>query len=296
MSLDVALVSCRDLPEPDPDAAPLAAALEAAGLSSQVMAWDDESLDWSIPRLAVLRSCWNYPQHPAEFKAWAASTARATRLLNPLPIVEFSVHKRYLLALEAAGVPVAPTVLVEKGDTTPLLKIMEEQNWTRAVVKPAVSAASFRTLLVGESDEGLEAGESHLRDLAADRDTLVQAYLPSVEGYGERALVWVDGELTHAIRKTPRFDGQDEAVSQEAIPISTAEARLAEQVMSALDDQSLSGVDTTDLLYARIDMAPGPQDNPVVMELELIEPSLFFNQKPAALERFTAAIKRRLAG
>jgi glutathione synthase/RimK-type ligase-like ATP-grasp enzyme len=204
MSLDVALVSCRDLPEPDPDAAPLAAALEAAGLSSQVMAWDDESLDWSVPRLAVLRSCWNYPQHPVEFEAWATATARATRLLNPLPIVEFSVHKRYLLALEAAGVPVAPTVLVEKGDTTPLLEIMEEQNWTRAVVKPAVSAASFRTLLVRESDEGLEAGESHLRDLAADRDTLVQAYLPSVEGYGERALVWVDGELTHAIRKTPK--------------------------------------------------------------------------------------------
>jgi hypothetical protein len=115
-----------------------------------------------------------------------------------------------------------------------------------------------------------------------------------VEGYGERALVWVDGELTHAIRKTTRFQDQDEAVSPEAIPISTAETRLAEKVLVALKDPNLAGIDAADLLYARIDMAPGPKDTPVVMELELIEPSLFFVQEPAALQRFTTAIKNRL--
>ena len=295
MSLDVALVSCQELPEPDPDAAPLAAALDAAGLSNQVLAWDDETVDWSAPRLAILRSCWNYPQHHVAFQRWATETAQATQLINPLPIVRWNLHKRYLLALEAAGIPIAPTVLVERGDSLSLAEIMRDKRWDRVVVKPAISAASYRTLLVEEGEDEFHAGEQHLRDLVTEQDTLVQAYLPAVEGYGERALVWVDGELTHAIRKTTRFADDDEAVSPEAIPISTAETRLAEKVLAALKDPNLAGIDASDLLYARIDMAPGPQDTPVVMELELIEPSLFFVQEPAALQRFIAAIQRRLA-
>ncbi len=129
--------------------------------------------------------------------------------------------------------------------------------------------------------------EAHLAALLEHGDALVQQYLPSVQEYGERALVWIDGEVTHAVRKSPRFEGEEESVS-EAVPVSAAEEDLARAAIAA------SPGGGRDLLYARVDMAPGPDRRPVLMELELLEPSLFFDQAPAALERYIAALGREL--
>lgn len=280
--MDVSLVSCAKLPEPDPDAAPLAAELSAAGISHRVRAWDDPGVDWSEARLTLLRSTWNYPRQREAFLEWARAVACVSELWNPLPVVRWNSHKRYLLELEQAGVPVAPTELIPQGGNERLGEVMARNGWELAVVKPAVSAASFRTMLVGPDDS--EAGERHLSALVAERDVLIQRYLPSVEDYGERALVWIDGELTHAVRKTPRFHGDDESVS-DAVSISATEAALAHRAIEMVEGP---------LLYARIDVAPGPEGDPVLMELELIEPSLFFPQNPAALARYVAAVRRLL--
>lgn len=281
--LDVALASCRTLPEPDPDAAPLGRALAEAGLSAEVLAWDDAAADWSRARATVLRSTWNYPSRIDAFLAWARRVDSCSRLWNPLPVVRWNTDKRYLLELERKGIPVTPTVLLPRGSIVTLHEVLGETGWREAVVKPAVSAASFRTRRVGPDDAG--GGEAHLRGLLDERDVLVQRYLPSVEDYGERALVWIDGELTHAVRKTPRFEGEDESVSVDPVPIATSESRLARRVIEAVGQP---------LLYARVDVAPGPSGEPLVMELELVEPSLFFTQGPSALERFVAGIRSRL--
>jgi hypothetical protein len=282
--MDIALATCLRLPEPDHDAAPLAAALAAAGIDARPLAWDDPAADWSRARMTVLRSTWNYPEQPDRFLAWAERAARVSHLCNPLPVVRFGLHKGYLLGLERRGVPIAPTVLVARGARTTLAELLSERGWSDVVVKPAVSAASFRTLRVGPRD--LAAGEAHLRALAAERDVLVQCYLPSVESHGERALVWIDGELTHAVRKSPRFAGESESVSAGAVPIAPAEAELARRAIDAVDPPPV---------YARVDVAPGLDGSPVLMELELIEPSLFFPQAPRALARFVAALERKLA-
>jgi glutathione synthase/RimK-type ligase-like ATP-grasp enzyme len=281
--VDVALVSCRELPEPDPDAGPLASALAAAGIDARVLAWDDPRAPWAETRLAVLRSPWNYPHHLQAFLTWAARVASFAELWNPLHVVRFSAHKGYLLALEQAGVPVTPTVLLPRGSRTTLTALLAERGWDEAVVKPVVSAASFRTRRVHAARP--EEGEVHLRHLVRERDVLVQRYLPAVEDHGERALVWVDGALTHAVRKSPRFEGEAECVSREAVPISPAEADLARRALAAAPGP---------LLYARVDVAPGPGGDPLLMELELVEPSLFFAQGPIALERLVAALRRRL--
>jgi glutathione synthase/RimK-type ligase-like ATP-grasp enzyme len=280
--MHVALASCRVLPEPDPDAEPLSAALVRAGIEAEVLAWDDPSSDWSRATLTVLRSTWNYPQRPDDFLAWAARAARVTDLWNPLEVVRWNIHKRYLLELERQQVPIAPTVLVPREDRTSLATLLTEKGWTDAVVKPAVSAASFGTLRV--TDANRAEGEAHLASLVAERDVLVQRYLSSVEDYGERAIIWVDGKVTHAVRKSPRFAGADESISA-AVPIRPEEAALAMRAVAGI---------ATPALYARIDVAPGPDGTPVIMELELIEPSLYFAQGPEALERLVAAIQRRL--
>ena len=277
--LDVAIATCEVLPEPDPDAAPLSAALEAEGISHVFAGWS--APEWPESRITLLRATWDYPWHLERFRPWIDDVARRSELWNPADVVRWNLHKRYLLDLEAAGLPVTPTELVEAASRESLDTILDRRGWTEAVVKPAVSAGSFKTLRTRRGDL---AGETHLRALAAERDVLVQQYLPSVEGYGERALVWVDGEVTHAVRKTPRFQGQDESVS-EAMPVTDAERALADRAVRCAPGE---------LMYARVDVAPDSDGSPVIMELELVEPSLFFPQGPAALKRLVGALKRRL--
>ena len=283
--LDIAIATCMTLPEPDPDQAPLSAALDAAGLQSQVLPWDAPDIHWPGARLTLLRSTWNYAQNLDTFLAWAEKADRSSRLVNPLAVLRWNSHKGYLQELQAAGVPVAPTVLVGQGTRGDLMgPIGQELGPGDLVIKPAVSAASYRTRRFSQRDP--EAG-AHLEALLQDGDALVQRFIPSVEGYGERALVCIEGEVTHAVRKAPRFEGEDESVS-EAVPVTAAEQALARQALAALPF-------STPLLYARVDMAPGPDGAPLVMELELLEPSLFFPQCPAALERYVDGLKRRLA-
>jgi len=283
VAADIALATCLTLPEPDFDEAPLVAALTRAGLTVAVPAWDDPAADWSAP-ITVLRSTWNYALAREAFVRWAEQVASLSTLVNPVEIVRWNSHKSYLLDLQSQGVPIAPTVLVRRGDHAPLADVMSDQGWTEVVIKPAVGAGSFKCMRVRSGD--VPRGEAHLRALAAERDVLVQRYLPAVEDYGERALVWIDGELTHSVRKSPRFDDEDEHVSH-AMPISAAERSLAELALGKLPRD-------VDLLYARIDVAPGPAGDPVLMELELLEPSLFFAQGPVALERFVMGLQRRL--
>ena len=286
--MDIALATCRILPEPDPDEAPTLAALRAAGLHAEALAWDDPDADFSAARMTVLRATWNYPDDPRRFLAWLERTAAVTELWNPLPAVRWNLHKEYLLELERAGVPVVPTCLVRRGEETALAEILAARGWSEVVIKPAVSNASRLTVRCGPATR--EEGEAHLRALAERDDALVQPYMASVEGYGERSLVWIDGEITHAVRKSPRLLQEDEAVTG-PLPVSAAEAEVAR---TALEAAAAAGADGDPFLYARIDLAPGPDGMPQLMELELIEPSLFFPFCPAALDRFVRAVVRKL--
>lgn len=276
----VALVSCVKLPEPDPDQGLLLEAVRAHGVEAEVASWDDERVDWSKFDRAVLRSTWNYYHAVDRFLAWAERASELTELCNPLSIIRWNTHKKYLVDLEQRRIPVVRTHFVDRGSNESLASAMHALDARTVVVKPAVSAASFRTMRVDAAN--LRDGEAHLRALVAERDVMVQPYVSSVEAYGERSIVCIDSVLTHSIRKSPRFGGESENVS-DALPIQADERTLAERVLSAVPEK---------LLYARIDMARDDQNRPCVMELELVEPSLFLRQSKTALERFAAAIAR----
>jgi hypothetical protein len=272
----VRLVTCRPIPEPDPDEGPLLAALRAAGLDARVAAWDDPAESWD-GGLSVIRSTWDYHHRIDAFLAWVDRAAARSTLLNPAPAVRFSAHKRYLTTLADAGLPVVPTVQLARGASVALADVMADRGWRDVVVKPAVSCASFRTARFGAGDG---AGDGFLRALLAERDAMVQPYLASVEGHGERAVVWIDGAITHAVRKSPRFGGESETVSEALVP--TDDERAAADAFVAHVGR--------DLLYARVDLARDERGRPVLMELELIEPSLFLVQHPPALERLARGI------
>ena len=283
----IAIATCKAPPEPDPDEALLLDALRGSGLEASVLAWDDADAQERLRAadLVVLRSTWNYYQDVDAFLAWVTAIGGVTKLLNPPSIVRWNAEKSYLFDLEKRGVDIVPTERVRRGERRALAEILDARRWDEVVIKPLVSAGSFRTERFSRAS--LSAGQEFLDGLVLDRDAMVQRWMPSVETYGERSLVWIDGEITHAIRKTPRFAGGVEQVSG-AVPVADDERAFA---MRAVEPFA-SGPDR--LLYARIDMVRDADGVLRIMELELIEPSLFFQQSPAALARFVAAIRRRL--
>jgi hypothetical protein len=276
------IATCRPLPEPDVDEELLLEALRVRGVSARMAAWHDPQEAWDEPVPTLVRSTWDYIHDVEAFAHWIRRAARAAPLWNPAAVMLGNLHKAYLLELAGRGVPVVPTELVERGANPGLARLCQARGWRDVVVKPAIGAGSFETHLLRGADAG--AADSLLARLAAARDVLVQPYLPAVETHGERALVWIDGGFTHSVRKSPRFADGIEQVSA-ALPLTEAEQRLGAAALEPLQDQ---------LLYGRVDVAPGPDGVLRVMELELVEPSLFLAQEPLALQRLADGIVRRL--
>jgi glutathione synthase/RimK-type ligase-like ATP-grasp enzyme len=270
----------------DLDQAPLVQALEDRGVNVRVLPWDDKEAQpgFAAAKACLLRSTWNYVQNYERFLPWIDWCAGVTALWNPATIVRWNSHKRYLLELETRGIPIVPTKLYLRGQPASVAELNDAG--ADLVIKPAVSAGSFGTIRsTGDHTNGL----AHLLRMLAERDMLVQRYQPSVDGYGERALVCIDGELSHAVRKGARFAGQGENVSADAVPVADDERALAARVLAAVPSCAAGS-----LLYARVDLVRDEAGQPRVMELELIEPSLFFGRHPPAAALLAAALVARL--
>lgn len=280
----IALATAREVPDLDDEARLLRDALRARGAGCEAAVWDDDR-DWASYDLVVVRCTWDYAERVAEFLAWAERVAAVTRLENSLDHLRFTTDKHYLRVLADAGVPVVPSVFVEPGDPAehPYLEVEH-------VVKPAVSAGSRGTLRLGP--EEADASRAHTRALLdAGRSVLVQPYLADVDTAGETALVLLGGELSHAMRKGPllqRGAGLVEGLyaQEEMSPRdpSAAELRVTEQVMAAV-----AGAVAGPTTYARVDLLP-TGDGPVVLEVELAEPSLFLDHVPGSAERAADAV------
>jgi glutathione synthase/RimK-type ligase-like ATP-grasp enzyme len=285
----VTAAAARDL---DEDLPPLEAALRALpGIRTHVVNWDDRDVDWSTFDLALLRSTWDYSQRLPEFLAWAARASAATTLLNPLPVVRWNTDKHYLRDLAESGITTVPSFFVEPGEdaSVALHQFLDAQRPAEFVVKPSIGAGSRDAQRYG-SDE-IEAATAHVRRLLdARRSVLLQPYLDRVDEHGETALIFFAGHFSHAIRKGPllrRGEGPTRALfAVEQITArapSTEELQLAERTLAAMPFPG-------SLLYARVDLIHDAGGTPCVLELELTEPSLFFDHAPGSAGRFVQAI------
>ena len=293
----VALITAREARGLDEDLPPLEAAMQAAGLETRVVDWDDPDVQWACFDLALLRSTWDYTDRLREFLVWADSAGTATTLLNPPQVVRWNTDKHYLAQLARAGVPVVPSTFIEPGEHVEraLSEFLERHASAEFVVKPSVGAGS-RDTQRHERTRPASAAAHAQRLLDAERSVLVQPYLESVDTDGETALIFFAGRFSHAVRKgplltpgwtaspavglfapekiTPRQPGADEL-------------RLAGQVLAALPFAAP--------LYARIDLIRDAAGAPTLLELELTEPSLFFAHASGSAERFTAAVVKLTA-
>ncbi len=261
---------------------PLAlAALAQRGVEVDVVDWDDEAVPWSSYERVVLRSTWDYPERFAEFCAWLEAVDAVADLRNPAPMVVWSTDKHYLADLERAGVPITPTVFAEPGQA-PALPACE------LVVKPAIGAGSRDAASYGPAQHDLaraHVGRLHARGATA----LVQPAVASVAAEGEWPLVFFDGRYSHAASKRVALPPAGAVEGLFAAEVSAPHVADAEQVAVA---QAAVDVVTARFgapTYARVDLVRG-DDGPWVLELELVEPSLFLPQAgPDAVARLVEA-------
>jgi glutathione synthase/RimK-type ligase-like ATP-grasp enzyme len=278
--MTIAFATCSLLPDGSDDVQDLIAALAHLGVGAEPVSWDAE-VDWSRYDLVVIRSTWDYTDRRDEFVAWAESLPR---VLNPAGIIRWNTDKRYLRDLAVAGVPVVPTLW--DPDDIP-------SEWPEYVIKPAVSIGSGDTARWGPGEE--DAARAHLRSLRdAGRTAMVQPYLSAVDTAGETALVFCDGEYSHAGRKARILTAgagiqgpvRDDVTRGRVTAATATEAELD------LANRALAAVPGgEDLLYARVDMIPGPDGAPLIIELELTEPNLYLHHAPGSAERFAVSIR-----
>ena len=284
----IALVTCAELDGLHPDDQLLVAPLAAAGVVAEPAVWDDPAVDWSGFDLVVLRSAWDYPSRRGAFVAWAASVER---LANPADVVAWNTDKRYLAALDAAGVPVVPTTFLEPGASSGL---PAQGEW---VLKPVVGAGSVDAGRYNLDDpQHRELARAHVDRLhAAGRPLMRQPYLAAVDDDGESALLYLGGEFSHAVRKGPMLHGPADSVAG-LYKDEHISAQAATPAQRAVADAALAAVPGGGdrLLYARVDLIPGPDGAPLLVELELTEPSLYLGYADGATDRLTAAILARL--
>ena len=281
----IALVTHAGLPDLDPDDLPLVPAFAALGARAEPVLWDDPAVDWSAFAAVLLRSPWDYFRRYDEFLAWCARAAAESRLFNPQELVAWNTDKRYLVALAERGAPVVPTVHLEPGSRADLAGLAAGHGWSEVIVKPSVSADSWETIHVGP--DRIAEGQAHLDRLLPGRAMLVQPFLPAVESRGERCLVFLDGELAHAVRKNPLTRGGRWAGLPEGVPVvpSPEERAAAEAVLDLACPERP--------LYARVDLVHDEAGAPLLLELELTEPTLFLEEHPGAADRLAAALLRR---
>jgi O-ureido-D-serine cyclo-ligase len=284
--MKIALATCLNPPQEDFDAPPLLDALAARGHQAHQAAWDDTTQRWDDYDAVLLRSTWNYFHDLPRFLAWAEHVASQSRLWNSLEVVRWNTHKFYLRDLESRGIPIVPTEFVPAGSHFDLQTCFAVRGWSSAVIKPAVSADAFATVRADRAAPA--AGLLHLQTHLPVRDMLVQSYMTTVAEPGERCLVFLDGEYSHTVRKRSLFLGGRHA-GPEGVPVSAGddEIMLARRV--------LSQIELTTPLYARIDLLRDPEGIPRLMELELVEPSLFLEEAPGSAERLAAGLEARLA-
>ena len=280
---EVALVTCADERYQEPEVHVAADALRAAGVSTDVVSWDEDR-DWGAYELVVVRTPWDYFDRVTQFLDWAARVERETSLVNPADVLRWNSHKGYLAEFTAKSVPTVPTRLVP-GPSTDVADQIREVPWEEIVVKPAVDGGARHAWRGRRDDPSLSRVAERLTDHG---DVVVQPFVPAIVD-GERSLVFLGGRFSHAVRKVPKagdYRSQRHLGGREVDhEPDSAELQVALAAMAAAPGR---------LTYARVDLVEW-EGAPVLIELEVIEPDLFLRDVPERVDRFVEVVRDELA-
>lgn len=281
----IALVTSDQIPTLTESDRVLAHALAARGLVGEPVVWSDPGVRWGAYDVVLVRSPWDYFLRIDEFLGWVDRLeAEGVRLMNPPAVIRWNAHKRYLRELGERGAPVVPSVWLERGAGADLARAVSERGWERVVVKPAVSGGAHETWVAEAPFDGEVS--ARVAAMLARGDVLVQPFINEIARHGELSLLFMDGRFTHAVRKAAKpgdFRVQVEhGGTFEPADVSEAQVAAAARMLAMAPGPTL---------YGRVDVVMRGAEL-LLMELEVLEPDLFFTVAPAAADVLAAAVAR----
>ncbi len=286
----ICFVTCRRWPEISESDRLVARALEERGARVEGRAWNEPAADFEGFDAVVLRSSWDYHFDPEAFLAWLERLERAgARIFNPPALARWNVSKRYLIALQAAGVPTVATAALADETEAGLESIMRGRGWRTGVLKPEIGASAHDARIVTEGS--LAEAAAAIATGAIRRPLLVQPFVDEIRTRGEWSLIFIEGSLTHSVLKLPAagdFRVQSHlGGTVRAEPAPPGAVSAARAALAVLPEPPL---------YARIDGVE-TSGGFLIMEVEVIEPGLFLTHAPpAAAARFAEALLARISG
>ncbi len=262
-------------------------ALINLGLKVERLSWDDSDFDWSKTKSVIFRSTWDYFERFDEFSVWLKDVSEKTILFNSKDIIYWNIDKHYLKDLLDNGVNIAETRFVEKGEHITLNELHTELGWNETVLKPCVSGTARHTYRLNPSK--IEDHETIFQELISKESMMLSPFQQDIVTTGERSLIMLNGEFTHAVLKVAKkgdFRVQDNfGGTVNAYEPTQLEVEFAQMVVNACPEPPI---------YARVDIFTDNNGNLAVLEVELIEPELWFRNNPKAVNVLAKAIKQKL--
>ncbi len=282
----------------DYDMSLLFEACQASGITTEICVWEDFMINWSHYDAVLIRSPWNCIERLPEFLAWCEKIATVTRLFNPPSVARWALNKHYLADLEAHGIPVVPSTFV-KPECSPILAFRqfftEHPQVTEIVIKPTVGSYSRgvqRFIKSREADAAVHI--SKLFELGCD--VILQPYFESIDRDGETNLIYFDNVYSHAICKNALLM-PDGTVNVPTLDFRKARIPDKDELtvgLAALTAAALHLNLEQPLLYGRVDLIRNNKNQPVVLELDICEPSLNLSFSEGSAKRLVNALLKRL--
>lgn len=280
--MKIALLTCAALPNLRQSDQFLIAALAKHSIVATAVIWDDENVVWTNFDYLIFRNTWDYYEKENEFNIWLAKIQKlGIKTLNPVSIIIQNKHKFYLQNLQQAKIKIIPTVFIEKTNNFDLAAIMPQQ-WQKMVIKPAFSAGSYQTEVFDRSDCANITDK--YKTIAAEKELLLQQFMPEIQSVGETSFIFFNKKFSHCVNKMPApndFRIQEQFGGQ--YTLIHPNQKLIRQAQAVVDTFA------SQLLYARVDGIV--IDNQInLMEVECIEPDLYFDLDKDAQTRFVSAL------
>ena len=285
--MKIALLTCEKLPNLNPEDQKIIPALAKHNIEATAAIWDDKTINWTDFDYLIFRNTWDYFEKETEFKIWLDQIAQLEiKTLNPIKIITKNIHKFYLREMEQQGITILPTVFIDKTEHLNLAELIPA-HWKKAVIKPAFSAGSYLTEVFEISE--VQAISEKYKTIAAEKELLLQEFMPEIQTLGETSFIFFNKKFSHAVNKKPvEGDFRVQSLFGGKYTLVQPNEEVIEKAQKIVDSLP------KDLLYARVDGIL-IENELYLMEIECIEPDLYFDLSENSLERFVEAIIKLIA-
>ncbi|MES2543807.1 MAG: hypothetical protein V4548_02900 [Bacteroidota bacterium] len=280
--MKIALLTCEKLPNLTPVDALLIPLLAKYNIDAKAVIWDDDNVSWKDFDYLIFRNVWDYFEKETAFNIWLDQIQKlGIKTLNPIEVIQQNKHKFYLREMGKNGIQIIPTIFIDKTNNFNLQKHLPS-HWKKAVIKPAFSGGAYQTEVFEISDS--EKITNLYKTIASEKELLLQEFIPEIQTLGETSFIFFNKKFSHCVNKKP-VDGDFRVQS-----LFGGKYSLIQPSEDLIDKaQNIVNTFPSDLLYARVDGII--MDNELhLMEVECIEPDLYFEFSEGSQERFVESL------